>query len=281
MLYLLLAIASSAMVSICMRLSERHIHNNMVMFTANYAVCLAMSWFYMEGGGLFAAGDGMLWAVALGVVSGFLYLGSFVVLQKSIRDNGVILSSAAMKLGGVLVPVLIAVLFFRERLVWLRTLGVGIAIAAIALMNLERGEVGKGGKVHWLIVLLVGSGLADAMANIYDKTGSAAFKDHYLFYTFLAALLLAFLAALWKRKALKPADVLCGLLIGIPNYYSARFLLLALGGVPAVVAYPVYSVSTIIVISAVGVLGFREKLSTQKKWAMLLILAALVLLNLQ
>ena len=77
----------------------------------------------------------------------------------------------------------------------------------------------------------------------------------------------------------KAADALCGLLIGIPNYYSARFLLLALGSVPAVVAYPVYSVGTIVVISAVGVLGFREKLSVQKKWAMLLILAALVLLN--
>ena len=281
MLYLLLAIASSAMVSIFMRLSERHIHNNMAMFTANYAICLAISRFYMGRNSLFAAGDGMLWAVALGAVSGFLYLSCFVVLQKNIRDNGVILSSAAMKLGAVLIPVLIAILFFREGLTWLRAVGVAVAIAAVALMNLERGEVGKGGKVHWLIVLLVGSGLTDAMTNIYDKTGPAALKDHYLFYTFLAALLFALAAALWKKKTLKPADVFCGLLIGIPNYYSARFLLLALGSVPAVVAYPVYSVGTIVAISAVGMLAFREKLSAQKKWAMLLILAALALLNIQ
>ena len=279
MLYLLLAIASSAMVSLGMRMSEKYVRNNMVMFTANYAICLAISRFYMGDFRLFAPESGMGWAIALGIVSGFLYLAGFVMLQKSIFHNGVILSSASMKLGGVLIPVVLAVLLFRERMGWIQLAGAVIAVAAVLLMNLERGEVRRDGKKLWLLALLLTSGITDTMANIYDKTGAAALKNHYLFYTFLAALLTAFALALVRKQRPKTADVVCGLLIGIPNYFSARFLLLALSSVPAVITYPVYSIGTMIVISMVGVLFFKEKLSGQKKCALLMILAALVLLN--
>ena len=117
------------------------------------------------------------------------------------------------------------------------------------------------------------------MANIYDKTGSSALKDHYLFYIFLAALILAFLMVLFKKQRLTLKDVLFGVLIGVPNYFSSRFLLLAVGSLPAVITYPVYSVGTLIVITVASVLFFKEKLSNQKKTALVLILGALVLLN--
>ena len=82
------------------------------------------------------------------------------------------------------------------------------------------------------------------------------------------------------HQRLCPADVLFGLLIGIPNYFSARFLLLSLSSVPAVAAYPTYSVGTIVLITLVGVLLFRERISRRQALALLMILAALALLNL-
>ena len=75
------------------------------------------------------------------------------------------------------------------------------------------------------------------------------------------------------------ADVLFGLGIGIPNYYSARFLLLSLGEVPAMVVYPCFSVGTIIAVALVGAIALREKLNRRKLIALGVILAALVLLN--
>ena len=279
MLYLILAIASSAMVSICMRVSERYVRNNMVMFTANYAVCLVISLFYMGDIHFFVFQNGFGRAVILGGISGFLYLANFALLQYSIHFNGVILSSAAMKLGGVLIPVVVAVLLFHEQTEAVQFVGVVVAVVAVFLMNVEKGEVSKDNKKIWLLVLLLSSGLTDTMANIYNKTGVLVFKNHYLFYTFSVAMLISFIMIFIKKQTVRTADILCGLLIGIPNYYSARFLLLALGSVPAVITYPVYSAGTIIVISMAGILVFRERLSGQKKCALLLILAALVLLN--
>ena len=45
------------------------------------------------------------------------------------------------------------------------------------------------------------------------------------------------------------------------------------------IAYPTYSVATIVMVTLVGVAVFREKLSRRQIVSMLLIFAALVLLN--
>ena len=66
----------------------------------------------------------------------------------------------------------------------------------------------------------------------------------------------------------------------MPNYFSARFLLLSLSAVPAVIAYPSYSVGTIVLIALVGKVFFKERLSRRQLVAMGVILAALILLNL-
>lgn len=279
MVYLLLAIICSALVSVCMRLSETHIHNNMVMFTANYAICLAISLLYTDRAQFLDFTSGMARAAILGIVSGFLYLINFVLLQKNILLNGVILSSAAMKLGSVLIPVAAAVTLFHEDLGWMRLAGVVSAAASVLLINGEKTDASGDGKRYWLMILLFASGVTDMMANVYDKTGAGAFKNHYLAFTFLAAMAISLVMALVRKETPALPDILCGILIGVPNYFSARFLLLALGDVAAVVTYPVFSVGTIIVITTVGVLAFREKLTRQKKCALVLILAALALLN--
>ena len=280
MLYLCLAIVSSAMVSVCMRATEKAVRGTMVMFTANYAVCLLLSRLYMGDARLFAAREGLGLAAGLGLISGALYLLNFVLLRRNIRQSGVVLSSASMKLGAVLVPVVAAMLLFQERMRGSQLAGAALAVAAILLINLEKDGVRQGGKKAGLLLLLAVSGVTDTMANLYDKTGAAALKNHYLFYTFLAAMALAILLALRQGEKPRVPDVLAGALIGVPNYFSARFILLALGQVPAVVVYPVYSVGTIVLITLIGIVAFRERLNRRKAIAMGLILAALALLNL-
>ena len=93
MIYLLLAIACSSMVSVIMRISERYVRNNMVMFTTNYAICLALSRFYMGQINLFTTAPGIETAAVLGLISGILYLVNFVLMQKNIYQNGIMLSS--------------------------------------------------------------------------------------------------------------------------------------------------------------------------------------------
>ena len=277
MIYLILAIVSSALTSIVMRFGEKYVQNNMGMFMVNYGVCFLLAKIFMGDSRIFTTQPGIWFAVILGVLSGALYLGNFVLLKKSMEKNGVVLSTTFMKLG-VLVPTLMAVVIFREKPKALQVAGIFIALVAIVLIHFEKEGLTKGEKKSALLILLLISGITDSMANIYDKTGVASLKDHYLFYTFLAAFLLA--GALGLRQKIGKWEILFGIGIGIPNYFSARFLLAAVGKVPAVIVYPAYSVTAIVIITLVGVFVFREKLSVKKGIALGLILAALVLLNL-
>ena len=116
MLMLLLAIACSVIISVIMRVSEQYIRHQMAMFAVNYAVCLLLSRLFVGSVPLFDFRQGFGTAAALGAVSGLLYLLSILLLQWNIRESGMVLSSASMKLGGVLVPVLVSMLFFGEAL---------------------------------------------------------------------------------------------------------------------------------------------------------------------
>ena len=279
MFYLLLAIASSTLVSVAMRLSKNHIQNNMGMFIANYSACVILSRLFMGGTQLLTTEDGIAMAVIQGIFSGFLYLASLFLMERNMRHNGIVLTSAFSKLG-VLVPTLMAILVFRERPELIQLGGMAVALCAIGLIYFEKGAFAQGSRKGLLLATLFVSGLTDAMANIYDKTGSALFKDHYLFYTFFAALMFAVLVNVKNRGKITGKEIGFGVLIGIPNYFSARFLLLALGSVPAVITYPVYSVATIVAISLSGLLFFKESISKRKAFALLLVIAALILLNL-
>ena len=154
-----------------------------------------------------------------------------------------------------------------------------LAFLAILLINLERGSQKAASRAGLVLLLLVG-GSTDATAKIFEELGQAPLKDTFLLITFVTALLLCVAVCIARRQSLTGADLLFGLLIGAPNYFSSRFLLLSLNDVPAVIAYPTYSVGTIVLIALLGVWLFHERLSRRQTLAMGMILAALALLNL-
>ena len=62
MIYLVLAMITSMLVSVFMRLSEKYITNKMAMFMSNYAICVVLSILFMDWSFLIrlsAAGTGI------------------------------------------------------------------------------------------------------------------------------------------------------------------------------------------------------------------------------
>ena len=278
MVNLLLAIASSMLVSVCMRLSEGKAKNNISMLATNYAMCSLLSLYFAGSVNLLPKAEGLGFALGLGVVSGAMYLGRFMLLQWNIRVNGVVLPATFMKLG-VIVPTLTSILAFGEMPRAAQVAGIVLAIFAILLIQLEKGG-SRAKNALGLVALLIAGGSTDVLSKIYEEMGNAALSDQYLLYTFFVAFVLCVLVAVFRKQKLTALDFAFGLLVGVPNYFSARFLLLSLSAVPAVIAYPSYSVGTIVLIALVGKVFFKERLSRRQLVAMGVILAALILLNL-
>ena len=275
MFYLILAILGSSMISILLRISSGKIKEGCSMLTFNYLACTVLGVAYAGFDPGIVHNPGFPRALGLGIFNGILLLGGFILMQSNVRKNGVVLTSIFTKLG-LLVPVILSVVLFREMPTAVQIVGFVMAVAAIILINLRRDT----GSFDWsLILLLLVCGSTDAMAKIYEVFGHADLTDPYLLYSFGAAFVLSIGVVFAGKERPGFREFLFGTLIGIPNFLSSKFLLAALKTVPAVVAYPTFSVATLLVITLAGVLAFREKLRNYQWAALGAILIALVMLN--
>lgn len=277
MLYLILAILSSALVSIVMRVSGKFSRNGMTMLAANYVMCTVLA--AVLAGGVIPAGEGAGLTIGLGSVCGVLYLLGFVLLQWNIRRNGVVLPATFQKLG-VLVPTIAAITIFGEEPAGAQLAGIALAVCAILVMQGKYEGGMQGRSTLGLLALLLCGGCSDVMSKVFKAWGNPAQENYFLVFTFLVALVLCAALCVTKRQRVTWQDVLCGFVLGVPNYMSARFLIRSLDDVAAVVVYPTFSVGTIIVVTLVGVLVFREKLNVRRGVALGLILTSLALMNL-
>lgn len=277
MIFLLLAIISSALVSVIMRLSTAKVPNNVGMLAVNYLTCIVAAVLYVDGFKLFPQTEGLAKTIALGGINGFLYLASFVIFQYSVKKSGVVLSSVFMKLG-MLVPIVASVAFFGEVPSLLHVIGFALATSAIVMINKNDGT-GEKANILTLVFLLLLSGGAEGMSKVFEEVGPPSLSSQFLFYTFVFAFVLCVSFMLLKKQRICKNELIYGIAIGIPNFFSAKFVLRALADVPAIIVFPSFAVATILAVSLAGVFAFKEKLSKLQWAAVAIIVITLVILG--
>ncbi|GEM_PF-116951 len=309
MLNLILGIFCSSAISIVMRLSDKRVKNNFVMLAGNYAVCGLLSFLFvwLEGGSsAFTVSDSATasdWTltIIIGLINGVFYLVTLLLLQISIKKNGMVLSSTFMKLG-ILVPLILSVVLGWDQPTVLQFIGCGLAILAIIIINgekspesadaptadndkrIENTESEKAKTISsglFLIILLIGFGVSDSFANVIDKVGAPSLKNIYLLILFVTAFSMAVLGVIVKKQHFNIKDLLWGVLLGVPNFFSSRFFLNALGDLPSIVVYPVFNIAALLLISVVGFIFFKERCSKRKMIGILIIIVAILMLNLR
>lgn len=278
MISLILAILSSAMVAIMVRIAQPRVENPTGLLAANYIVC-SLTALLLSAAELPAASvQGLAFPAGLGAVNGFIYLAGFALMQYNTRRSGVVLSSVFMKLG-ILVPTVLSVVWFKELPTASQVIGFVLAIAAILIINYQKGT--RIGSASWaLILMLLMGGMGDGMSKVYEYYGDPGFQNLFLFFTFLSALILCMGLVCFRKERLGWKELGFGVLLGIPNFLSSLFLLNSLSTVPAVIAFPTFSVAVILVVALAGLLFFRERLNKKQVVGGALICIALALLNL-
>ena len=280
MIYIILAVAASAAVTLVMKAAGNGKGNRYGILLGNYLTCVFLALIQRRPAGL--RPDSV--TVLCGIIGGILFVAGLVMMQKSIPANGASLTAAFSKLG-LLVPLLLSVAVFHERLTLTRTAGILLAMAAILVIHSAPSEPSSGKiSTPLLAGVLLGCGSGDAMAKVFEEIGEPAQESLYFLILFAAASLITYGLSVPETKRtglrIRKEDLLAGVAVGIPNYYSAAMLLKALDRLPAILAYPVCSAGSLVLIILLSGLLFRERLRSRTLKGILMILAALVLLNL-
>ena len=256
MIDLLAAIGCSACVSMVMRWSEGYVQDKTGMLAVNYMVCSLFALLCCSAIGFDAP------SFACGALMGVLLVAGLILLQYNIHRHGVIVSSLYTRLG--------------ERPAMIQLLGIALAIVSIIFLNSRKGEKGIG----WsLILLLAANGTCDAMNKVYETAGSPVYSGQFLMIAFVCAMLLSLFMLLTGNGRIGKREALAGVLLGIPNYFSSRFLLYSLQTLDAIIVYPMYSVLTVIVITLLGMGIWHERITKRTALGMLLILLSVAFMN--
>ena len=283
MIYLLLAIASSAAMALVLKAFRTERGNRYGILLGNYLTCVLIAFLTLPEKGMILSGSRS--TLLCGLAGGVFFVAALVCMQSSIRRSGATLASAFARLG-LVVCLGVSILAFGERPGAVQTVGIVLALAAIVLLAPAGKQEGRrsAGGVGLLLLTLLLSGGADVMAKVFDQYCPAREGSLYFFFLFTAAtvLCLALLIGEGVRtgKKVRPGEFAAGILVGIPNFYSSYLLLRALQTLSASVTYPTFSTGTILLVMVLSAVFFKERLKKRQLPGMLLLLAALVLLNL-
>lgn len=300
MVYLLLAILCSASIALIFKYSENSQMNRYLITSANYFVAFMVSLIMifskgllvdvdtnysfikefklLSSGHIFSPYSSIIWGLIIGGISGFFFYLSFIYYQKSVKENGVGISGTIAKLG-ILIPMIFSIIIWREIPSVIQWLGILLALGSILIVNLSEKTIESFDLKPGLILLFVFGGLAEFSNKIYQKYALIEFKDVFLFAIFFVAFLTSLYFTLKQNKKISKKDILTGFAVGIPNLFSSYFLIIALETVNTSVAFPIYSAGSIVLINIGGYLIFKEKIEIKNKFAIILTVIALILIN--
>ena len=302
MFYLIVAILCSSSIAIIFRFSETRKMNRLGVTSFNYlgavivsALLLVLNPPALVGRGenffkelpsvltnthqVFEGINSVYWAVLVGIPAGLFFFLAFVFYQKSIHRGSISLAGAFSKLG-ILVPMTMAIILWREFPTTVQWTGVFLALIAIIIIYKPFGVSLNKEKLLPLALLFVFGGVAEFSNKIFQHYSVSGYRSVFLFSVFSSAFVISSSVLIISRKRFGQREVLTGLILGIPNLFSSFFLIMALESMKSSVAFPLYSAGSVALIAIWGVLFFSEKLERSEVLAVTLILFSLVLVNL-
>ena len=195
-----------------------------------------------------------------------LFIGLFLIMGISSQRNGLSSTSVAVKMSMAL-SVLGMMFAYGEDAQWLKIAGIILAILGVIGMTVQPSEEKNEVSSAWmLIVLFVGSGILDFLLNYIQH--HVLLENETAFFTAFAfgmagviGVFIGFILWMQGKLHLSIRNLIAGVLLGIPNYFSIYFLMKAYDVLKwsgsSILA--VINVSIVIIASVIGLMFFQEK----------------------
>lgn len=271
MIYLLLSILISSLLFAIFKLFEVYKINTLQAIVTNYLVAFLVG--LSSSNVAFSIADipQKPWFIGA-VLLGLLFISVFNIMALTAQKNGLSVASVAGKMS-VVVPIIFAVIVYNESLGFLKIIGIILALIAVYLTATKSKIIKQERKyLIYPLLLFLGSGIIDTSIK-YVETNFVS--DNWLPIFSATIFLIAFFFGCFligyklinKQTKLESKNIIGGIVLGIPNYYSIVFLLKALktDGLESSTIFTINNVGIVVLTTIFGLLLFKEKLET-KNW---------------
>lgn len=221
-------------------------------------------------------------SVALGAATGVFYALNFLLFIPLLERKGVSITSAMLRLA-VIFPILASLWLWGERLNLYQGLGLALSLIALPLLTVNPSEGWQGldrRATGLLLLLLLGNGASMVLTKGYQMGATPDQDAPYLASLFGAAMLISGAAWMGKRHGSSPRDLLPGVGLGLTNALANWGLVSALGVLPGVLVFPVYSAVGLVFTALLARWLFSERVTRLELSGMAVAVIAVALANL-
>ncbi len=287
MIYLLLSILSSSIIFVVFKLFKRFEVNTLQAIIVNYFIACSVGYFGFVGDANISEIPSKPWFYGT-LVLGLLFIIVFNLAAITTQRSGLSVVSVATKMS-VAIPVLFGILYFNESTGLLKVLGIILALVAVYLSSIKAktGIAIKKRNLIYPILVFIGSGLIDTLIKFIEsgyvnKTDVALFSSTIFSVAGTIGILVLIFQGITGKLKITGKNIIGGIALGIPNFFSIYFLVLALRNneFESSTIFTINNVAIVLVSTLLGIILFKEKLIT-KNWIgiILAIIAILLVAN--
>ena len=202
------------------------------------------------------------------LIIGFLFIVTFNLLAFGTQKIGIAISTVANKMS-MIIPVIIGISLFSEKLGMFKLIGIVLAISAIYMTSTKSGKLSFDKKFLPIILLIFfGQGMADGTLSwaqkfsINDENTPLFFASIFLIAGILGSVFLIY-ETIKNGFKLEFKNLIWGIGLGIPNYLTLHFFVRSLQSpiFESSQVFPIVNMGVIVFTALAGILLFREKLS--------------------
>ena len=283
MIYLILSILFSTSLFVIFKLFHKYEVDNLKAIIVNYAVAFVLGFLGSETKIPIADIFDKSWlpgAFALGL----LFILIFVLMAKTSQINGVSVASVASKMS-VVIPVTFGILMYNESTPFVKVFGILLALLAVYLVSVKKEEIPLKDSLLLPLLLFLGSGVIDTTIK-YIEVNYVPESEVSVFSGSLFGIAGFFGALFLVSKGFDSVrnfgvrNIIAGIVLGIPNYFSILFLIKALQtkGVESSSLFTLNNVGIVLLSSILGVVLFREVFSTKNYIGVLLAIVSILMI---
>jgi drug/metabolite transporter (DMT)-like permease len=198
--------------------------------------------------------------------------------------NGIGATSIAAKMSMALSMALM-IMLYNEPFSTVKLIGIILALIGVVLVSIEKSNNTSTERSLWmLVVIFFGSVLLDVVLNYSQRfLLNNLSSSLYTAFGFGIAGIIGILVLIFQKKLnqISWKNIVAGIVLGIPNFFSIYLLLLAYESAPlndsdivAIINISIVSLSTFI-----GIIFFNEKFNLQKIIGLAAVLVAILLIS--
>lgn len=287
MIYLLFSILASTIIFINFKLFERFNINILQAIVVNYFIAFITGIIVYDGPVKISQIPSLNWFYFT-LILGTLFIIVFNLMAITTQRSGLSVVSVVTKMS-VVIPILFGLFYYRESLNGIKLTGIIIALIAVYLAS---NKSNKGIRIKRKLILLpllvfIGSGLIDTSIKYLEDT-YVAHNDVPLFSAviFLAAALVGIIFIGFQvvkgNFKFNFKNVIAGICLGIPNYFSIYFLVKTLKSdiLESSDIFAINNVAIVTLSTFTGILLFKEKLIRENWIGIFLAILSIILISL-